>query len=581
MEFNQFKLSDEILKGVTSMVPVATAPIWNRLEASPRNPDSTSAFKAEVRDALWMLSRQWQLGEFIGDDAGSLAFSQLVLHCNRMDIPPQMPLETFVEQQPVFENSSERAMQLSTRLQMGHYWLKLLQKYQLQSFIPDFLNHPSYQISLPSSARPDLEAQQVAQLVSGKCLDGWIFYNDPKRFDHITGNVAPLKDAFQKMQQWYQRCIQQPATKDNPWNPAHLEYQFSVKMPVHHFAAGNYIEFELGTQEYYQGHLDWYHFEGISSKNIPASSVKNLSRTIRFPDAKNRSPIPGPVTFAGMPEKRYWAMEDAATNFAAVKPDKLDLGKMALIEFGLVYSNDWSMIPIKVPMGSLLEVEKLEVVDTFGKKTVIPAMGTSLQRTWESWKFFALNSKSTDKLNGLLFPPTVGKVQQSKPLEEVVFIRDEVANMIWGIETIVPSPMGNGIPGREAGTQPQRKSKGTTLSYQAQTQVPKNWIPFIVVQDPAHPLRVVTRRGALLDERNERIRPSTALLRQGINAANAQTTPYDIDENEIGREGVRVTKTYQRTRWHNGEVYVWLGIQKSAGKGEGNSALRFDQLHFT
>ena len=26
---------------------------------------------AEVRDALWMLTRQWQMGEFEGDDAGS------------------------------------------------------------------------------------------------------------------------------------------------------------------------------------------------------------------------------------------------------------------------------------------------------------------------------------------------------------------------------------------------------------------------------------------------------------------------------------------------------------------------------
>ena len=44
---------------------------WNRLEGRPRSHDFGRALKAEVRDALWMLTKQWQLGEFRGDDAGS------------------------------------------------------------------------------------------------------------------------------------------------------------------------------------------------------------------------------------------------------------------------------------------------------------------------------------------------------------------------------------------------------------------------------------------------------------------------------------------------------------------------------
>ena len=45
--------------------------IWNRLEGRPRSVDFTRALRAEVRDGLWMLTRQWQMGEFHGDDAGS------------------------------------------------------------------------------------------------------------------------------------------------------------------------------------------------------------------------------------------------------------------------------------------------------------------------------------------------------------------------------------------------------------------------------------------------------------------------------------------------------------------------------
>jgi len=44
---------------------------WNRLEGRPRSDDLTRSVRAEVRDPLWMLARQWQLGEFQGEDNGS------------------------------------------------------------------------------------------------------------------------------------------------------------------------------------------------------------------------------------------------------------------------------------------------------------------------------------------------------------------------------------------------------------------------------------------------------------------------------------------------------------------------------
>ncbi len=50
----------------------------------------------------------------------------------------------------------------------------------------------------------------------------------------------------------------------------------------------------------------------------------------------------------------------------------------------------------------------------------------------------------------LLLLPTVPKVQESRPLEEVALIRDEMANMVWGIERIIPLPTGWGKSGPEA-----------------------------------------------------------------------------------------------------------------------------------
>ena len=46
--------------------------VYNRLEASPRTLDFDRSLKSEIRDPLWMLSRQWQFGEFQGEDAATV-----------------------------------------------------------------------------------------------------------------------------------------------------------------------------------------------------------------------------------------------------------------------------------------------------------------------------------------------------------------------------------------------------------------------------------------------------------------------------------------------------------------------------
>src|SRR5438034_6946418 len=58
--------------------------VWNRLEGRPRTRSFDRALRAEVRDALWMLTKQWQMGEFRGSDAGSPVFAKLHLETTRL-----------------------------------------------------------------------------------------------------------------------------------------------------------------------------------------------------------------------------------------------------------------------------------------------------------------------------------------------------------------------------------------------------------------------------------------------------------------------------------------------------------------
>src|SRR6266581_4417254 len=58
--------------------------VWNRLEGRPRTQSFDRALRAEVRDALWMLTKQWQMGEFRGSDTGSPVFAKLQVDTTRL-----------------------------------------------------------------------------------------------------------------------------------------------------------------------------------------------------------------------------------------------------------------------------------------------------------------------------------------------------------------------------------------------------------------------------------------------------------------------------------------------------------------
>src|SRR5215470_14767169 len=58
---------------------------WNRLEGRPRSADFARSLRAEVRDPLWFLTRQWQMGEFESEDGGSAIDARLLTKFTHID----------------------------------------------------------------------------------------------------------------------------------------------------------------------------------------------------------------------------------------------------------------------------------------------------------------------------------------------------------------------------------------------------------------------------------------------------------------------------------------------------------------
>ncbi len=86
------------------------------------------------------------------------------------------------------------------------------------------------------------------------------------------------------------------------------------------------------------------------------------------------------------------------------------------------------------------------------------------------------------------FPSTVGSALESDSIEQVNLIRDEMANMVWAIEDIVPDETGRGVGGGLIAAPPPQMppvtSSTAAIQYMLGNSVPENWIPFIPVHKP-------------------------------------------------------------------------------------------------
>jgi hypothetical protein len=597
--------------------------MWNRLEPRPRHNNFARSLRAEVRDAMWMLTRQWQLGEWIAEDTGTAAFARLDMQTSRINLVSKknafaalpfdetVPLECLVEREKV-------APDLLLRAELGRQFLKFI-RYKLTpsnaASIPTVETalraSTTLRFAIPASppalvadylSNPELWQSTLA-LSDGRGIDGYALLeylktpgNSVALLTGLTGNttLAPLVNAAgTEFKAWYNRVYSQPATNaDSYWVQPHLEYQFACSAPK-----STTQHTVLTATEYYQGHLDWHSFD--LQKNPSTTGFQAL--VADPPDTallehKPFNVVPSKIVYGGMPAQRWWEMEDRQIDFGGIEAAKTDTARLLVAEFGTIYSNDWTLLPYKVPTGSICHLRCIVVTDVFGQMTRIKASGAAAGNVWNMYTL----STAGDPLvydSRLFIPPVIDKIQESEPIERVNFMRDEMANMVWAIETIVP----DGVDGGESGVDSARRLtdyleslvpgpvsptivNDAKVSYNVMSRVPENWIPFIPVRLGVSISRDIQLQRAAMPrvvgnlQPTERVRPRTSLLRDGYNATTNTWSRSYIYEEEVPRSGAVLSRTWQRARAESGRVMLWLGRRKQNGRGEGNSGLRFDYL---
>jgi hypothetical protein len=271
-----------------------------------------------------------------------------------------------------------------------------------------------------------------------------------------------------------------------------------------------------------------------------------------------------------MPSSRWWEFEDARVWFGGIETEAGDLARMLLVEFATVYGNDWFVLPVELEVGALSQVEALVVVDTFGQATLVRPTDVARAGTGPTpWRMF----RTTGAAPGfLVVPPVVAHSLEGTSLEEVVFVRDETANMAWAIERRITGPAGNPVDRYErwrerlAGVPAPVESE--LMSYRLATEVPDHWIPLVPRSVGLRAIRL--DRGSVVSPDGATFPPQGRLLEPD--------RPLSLFEEEVPRSGLAVTRAWQLARRPDGTSVAWIGRRKRPGRGEGSSGLAFDQL---
>jgi len=462
---------------------------FTRLEPVNKTHSIEEGIQARVKDPLWFLGRQWQMGEFRARNGGTLVRAELKLRSR--------PLDTIVRK-PLGQDAPESE----------HFDLK----------------------------------EPLEMKAEGEKDD---------------------------------------SSEAKGWEPRHLEYSFSIKKD----------DTELIAEEYDGHQLDWYNFNIIRKGNITEAEQQFAVK-------------PSHVSYHGMPSARWWAFEDRQIDVGDINRPYLNFLTMTLMEFALIYSNDWYIIPVKHQVGHIRKIERLLVMDSFGVTTeVFPVIDTTPEK--QGWEVFTLNPhRSTNELSdGRFFylPNNLYHALESEPIEKVSLFRDEMANLVWAIEHTYQNQNKERVnrhdedqeaerklappkPNHYWDTDPQEQKLvekeqvigegepgkrfiGPVALYQPMSYLPLHWIPYIPRQLNSEG-QFILRRARTQKDVSDGPQYKGRLIAESKH----------IFEEEVPRSGIMLSRVIQLACDGDRRRYVWRSRKKRPDTRRKSSGLRFDYL---
>jgi hypothetical protein len=189
---------------------------------------------------------------------------------------------------------------------------------------------------------------------------------------------------------------------------------------------------------------------GIVADNGNALSARNTAFSAKPPDTfpATRSPSDAADTFTDLGHDAGYLAADGK------RKGGLDLvATAALQDVGKVQANGWTSTTISFGRAIGASLSSSLITST--------GSPSSYARQFSCWSpcfrhrvsvftLTVVGSAAVAADTSLVLMPTVSKVQEGPPTEEIWLVRDEVANMVWALERAVPLASGDSKPGLEA-----------------------------------------------------------------------------------------------------------------------------------
>ncbi|MEN0068598.1 MAG: hypothetical protein AAGA48_41155 [Myxococcota bacterium] len=551
---------------------------FKRLEVDFQDENFEEALTSRIADPVWMLCRQWQVGEFHGEDAASPALVEAEAHwvplaevTNGSTTTPigTVPLEAMVEREAITSGPASEAYRIDDGLTLVR---RLREAHISESFIEALTTR--YSITPPETDGGDAFGSARLRLIARRCVDPDLIRAVPPPLPEIAQFLAGAEAtlATNVIVKWQTETeglfVQAPEGSPPSWQPRRQEYAFQAR------ATDANVSVDLTAPEYPGGRLDWYHFGVLPPADQSPFNPSGLeTRRVRV--------LPTPLQYAGMPASRYWELEDGDVYFGDLAAGPEDLARSIVGYFAMVAGDDWFRIPMSIPTGTLVQVSRVRVLDNFDTNWhMIPSMAVQDHQSPgdRNWRWFELpgdDSVASGRAPWLMLVPTVDAVTAAAPLERVTFRRDEMANLAWGIERTIETWTGRPVERGNDITTGEGPSASDEWTYRLATEVPDHWLPLVPVlrQYPKTKLpdEMFLRRGRIAVVGGQSPQPRGRILEP--------EGPFYLYEEEIPYGGVTVSRRYEMARGRDGEVYVWVGRRKLPADGPlPRTPLRFDAM---
>ena len=567
---------------------------WARIEPHAQTTDLDIGLAAAVADPLWLLLRQYQLGELTGDDGGAPVAIDVAASWSRFSryraegsLPPAEPIlltastgpiEALVAREPVIRLGADaRGTPWAASVRAGRSLRRRLVTAGFGDVADKLAADPETQFTAAAIEEvvESFDDARYRALLGGRVVDGAKTLGLARGAGLPAAAIAgadPVALAA-VLAAWEVDLEQEWGVSDGAghafapaWVPDRLEYAFSIAAPP---LPGRDQELVLTAAEYDGTGVEWYSLDLDGTPGVTLGATGDAATDPSLVGGRIRTLLPSPLTYPGMPGDRFWEMEDAAVALGRVGAGPTDLVRMLAIDFAVVFGPDWFLAPVELPVGCVAQVDWVVVRDTFGVATLV---GTSATQAGDGvgrqFQPSFLHGAEGDNPVLVVLPSSLASLS-SEPREEVSLQRDEVANLVWSIEKQVMGATGRGIARpwfRSDFDLPAAQiAADYELVYRLATPVAETWTPMVAVHRDNEPR--LLRKARLLDTASTELRGAKSQLLADI---------HDVHEEEVTRSGIRLRILEQHVRWHDGRAFVWRGREKRSSRGEAASGLRFD-----